>query len=87
MREKRQELVIGNLKHKSFASFYPRALFLSLNESWKNMHFHSNMAWPPSTYDLISRNYNNWSSLNLSQNAREDKQTATENVRCWCLIV
>ena len=39
------------------------------------MYFHSNMAWPPATYDVISRNHitnhNNWPSLNLSQNVRE----------------
>ena len=29
------------------------------------------MAWPPATYDVISRNHSNWPSLNLSQNVRE----------------
>ena len=29
------------------------------------------MAWPPATYDIISRNHSNWPSLNLSQNVRE----------------
>ena len=29
------------------------------------------MAWPPATYDIISRNHNNWPSLNSSQNLRE----------------
>ena len=53
----------------------------------KNMHFHSKMAWPPATYDIISRNHSNWPSLNLSQNGASDKQTATENFRCWCFIV
>ena len=28
------------------------------------------MAWAPATYDVISRNHSNWSSLNLSQNVR-----------------
>ena len=51
------------------------------------MHFHSKMAWPPATYDIISRNHSNWPSLNLSQNGATDKQTATENFRCWCFIV
>ena len=51
------------------------------------MHFHSKMAWPPATYDIISRNHSNWPSLNLSQNGASDKQTATENFRCWCFIV
>ena len=51
------------------------------------MHFHSKMAWPPATYDIISRNHSNWPSLNLSQNGTSDKQTATENFRCWCFIV
>ena len=51
------------------------------------MHFHSKMAWPPATYDIISRNHSNWPSLNLSQNGVRDKRTATENFRCWCFIV
>ena len=51
------------------------------------MHFHWKMAWPPATYDIISRNHSNWPSLNLSQNGVRDKRTATENFRCWCFIV
>ena len=51
------------------------------------MYFHSKMAWQPATYDIISRNQSNWPSLNLSQNGASDKQTATENFRCWCFIV
>ena len=38
---------------------------------WKNMHFHSKMAWPPATYDVISRNHSSWPSLKLSQNELE----------------
>ena len=38
--------------------------------SWKDIHFHSQKAWPPATYDVISRNDSNWSSVNLSQNAQ-----------------
>ena len=37
------------------------------------MFFHSNMAWHPATYDVISRNRRNWPSPNLSQNAREER--------------
>ena len=37
----------------------------------KNMHFHSKMAWPPATYNVIYRNPSNWLSLNLPQNARD----------------
>ena len=33
--------------------------------------FHSKMAWPPPTYDVIFRNHSNWPSLNLSQNTCE----------------
>ena len=44
-----------------------------MKEVEKNMHFHSKMAWPPSTYDLLSRNHRNWSSLDLPQNGREGK--------------
>ena len=29
------------------------------------------MARPPATYDVISCNHNNWSSVNVFQNARE----------------
>ena len=32
------------------------------------------MAWPSATYDIISRIYSNWPSLNLSQNAFEGKK-------------
>ena len=35
------------------------------------MYFHPKMAWPPATYDVISRNHSNWPSLNLSQNVRK----------------
>ena len=44
-----------------------------MKEVEKNMHFHSKMAWPPSTYDLLSRNHRNWSSLDMPQNGREGK--------------
>ena len=31
--------------------------------SWKNLKkLHSQMAWPPATYDIISRNHSNWPS-------------------------
>ena len=43
-----------------------------VERSWKNMHFHSKMAWPPATYDVISCDHSSWSSLKLSQNAREE---------------
>ena len=32
------------------------------------MYFHPKLAWPPATYDVISRNHSNWPWLNLSQN-------------------
>ena len=35
------------------------------------MYFHPKMAWPPATYDVISRNHSNWPSLNLSKNVRK----------------
>ena len=31
-----------------------------VDRSWNNLHFHSKMAWPPATYDVISRNHSNW---------------------------
>ena len=40
-----------------------------VERSWKNMYFKSIMAWPPATYDVISRNHRNSSPLNLSHNA------------------
>ena len=42
-----------------------------VERSWKNMYFHPKLAWPPSTYDVISRNHSNWPSLSSSQNQRE----------------
>ena len=30
------------------------------------MYFHPKLAWPPATYDVISRSHSNWPSLNLS---------------------
>ena len=41
-----------------------------VERSWKNMHFHSKMAWPPATYDVISCDHGSWSSLKLPQNSR-----------------
>ena len=32
----------------------------------KNVHFRPKMAWPPTSFDVISRNHRNCSSLNLS---------------------
>ena len=32
------------------------------------MYFHLKFAWPPATYDVMSRDHTNWPSLNLSQN-------------------
>ena len=42
-----------------------------VERSWKNMYFHPKLAWPPATYDVISRNHSNWPSLNSSQNLCE----------------
>ena len=42
-----------------------------VERSKKNLYFHTKMARPPDTYDVISRNHSNWPSLNLSQNVRE----------------
>ena len=42
-----------------------------VERSWKNMYFHPKLAWPPATYDVISRNHSNWPSLNSSQNMHE----------------
>ena len=47
-----------------FVSFYPQLLFLEKVEK------HA-LAWPPATYDVISRNDSNRPPLNVSQNARE----------------
>ena len=53
-----------------FALWHPQVLLLLFKKVKKNMHFHSKMAWPPATYDVISRNHRNWPSLILSQNVR-----------------
>ena len=50
------------------------------------MYFHPKMAWPPSIYDVISRNHSNWPSRNLSQNVRKG-WTNSYCVRCWCFIL
>ena len=50
-----------------------------VEKSFKNMYFLSKMARPPPAYDVLFRNHRNRQSLNLTQNAREDEQTATEN--------
>ena len=42
-----------------------------VERSWKNMYFHPKLAWPPATYDVISRKHSNWPTLNLAQNVRE----------------
>jgi len=46
-------------------------LTIIAERSSKNMSFHPTFAWPPATYDVISRNHSNWPSLNLTQNLRE----------------
>ena len=50
--------------------FATRFTFI-IERSWKNMYFHSKMARPPATYDVISCNHRNSPPLNLSHNARE----------------
>ena len=60
--------------HNFFASFLPASsasVTFLVEKSWKNVHFHPKMYWPPATYDVIYRNHSNWPSLNLSQNVRE----------------
>ena len=48
----------------------------------KNMQFHSKMAWPPATYDVVSGSHSNRPSLNFSLKMRaRDEPIATENVR------
>ena len=50
------------------------------------MQFHSKMAWPPATYDVVSGSHSNRPSLNFSFKMRaRDKPIVTENGRCWCL--
>ena len=54
-----------------YSTYRPK---LTVKKSWKNMHFHSKMAWQPVTYDVICRNHSNWPSLNLSQKVREGER-------------
>ena len=56
--------------HQAWSSTWNDTIFYCW-KSRKNVYFHSKMAWPPATYDVISRNHRNWPSLNLTQNARE----------------
>ena len=42
-----------------------------VKKSRKNVYFRSKVAWTPPTYDVLSRNHRNWTSLNLTQNVRE----------------
>ena len=44
-----------------------------VERSSKNMYFHPTFAWPPATYDVISRNQSNWPSVNFTQNLREGR--------------
>ena len=55
-----------------------------VEKSWKNMYFHSKMACPPPTYDVIYRNDHHWTWLKMSA---RDERTATENIKCWCFIL
>ena len=50
---------------------FSHKIYFYVGKSWKNVYFHSKMAWPPPTNDVISRNHKNWLLLNLTQNARE----------------
>ena len=50
---------------------FSHRIFLIVEKSWKNMYFHPKLAWPPATYDVISRKHSNWPTLNLAQNVRE----------------
>ena len=51
--------------------YFSHNIFFYCWKSWKNMYFHPKVAWPPATYDVISRNHSKWPSLNLSQNLCE----------------
>ena len=56
-----------------------------VERSWKNMYFHPKLAWPPATYDVISRNHSNWPSLKLSQNLCEGWTNSYAG--SWCFIL
>ena len=65
-----EEILTCKITHKlAFCIILSTIFTFIVERSWKNMHFYSKMVWPPATYDLISHNHWNWSSLNLSQNA------------------
>ena len=67
-------LVFGHLKKyikKALCIILSTTFTFIVERCWKNMHFHSKMAWPPATYDVISRNRSSWPSLKLSQNELE----------------
>ena len=79
VRLKPREMVIFCAWHetwhinKRFSLFYPQDLLLSLKKIRKKalLVLSLKMAWPPPTYDVISRNPRNWPLLNLTQNAPE----------------
>ena len=72
-------------KYTLCTSLAARFTFI-VEKIWKNMYFHPKLAWPPATYDVISRNHSNWQSLNSSQNLCEGWTNSYWNVRCWCFF-
>ena len=48
------------------------------------MYFHPEVAWPPATYDVISRDHSNWPLLKLSQNLCEGWTNSYAG--SWCFI-
>ena len=66
---------IGDFLHLRWKHINKHCLILATRftfvvaEKLKNMYFQAKTAWPPPNYDVISRNYGNWPSLNLTQHA------------------
>ena len=53
-------------------------LTLIIEKSWKNMYFHSKIAWPLTTYDVISRNHGNWHHWACLKIRARDKRKVSE---------
>ena len=71
---------------KHFAGFGSILCFFFHWKMVKNTHFYSKTAWPPATYDIISRYHSNWLSPNFTKMfSRINEQlliTAYANNKC-----
>ena len=69
---------------KHFAAFCWHFVYFYLKRV-KNTNFSSKMAWPPATYDVISRNQSNRFSPNLCQNMSEEYVHSYRKRQVWII--